>query len=105
MKNNIIIFSLLCTLLSISPIAYAEPSTCTYQTYKWNVKLKRAVERKTVRHSYSNLSQEEIDATTGCTVCQEDQVKINLPGLISFSVCNLLANDIEQILLGLITQG
>lgn len=105
MKNNIIIFSLLLTLLSISSITYATPSTCTYQTYKWNVKLKRAVERKTVRHSYSNLSQEEVDATTGCTVCQEDQIEIKLPGLKSFLVCKLLANDVEQILLGLITQG
>ena len=99
------IYLLLFTLLSIPLITYAEASSCTYKTYKWNVKLKRAVDLKTVQHSYSKLSKEEIDATTGCTVCQEDQVKINLPGLKSFSICKLLANDIEQTLLELIKQG
>lgn len=78
---------------------------CTYETYKWNVKLKRAVDRKIIKHSYSNLSKEEVSSTTGCTVCKEDQVEINLPGLKPFYICKLLANDIRHTLLNLIRQG
>ncbi len=106
MKNKKInIYLLFIIVCSMTDVTYAEPSSCTYQTYKWNVKLKRAVERKTVQHSYSRLSKDEIDTITGCTVCEEDQVKINLPGLKSFAVCKLLANDIQQTLLDLIEQG
>ena len=86
-------------------VVFAQPSTCTYQTYKWNVKLKRAVERKTVQHSYSKLRKDEIDATTGCTVCEEDQVNIQLLGLKSFAVCKLLVKDVQRVLLDLIEQG
>ena len=84
---------------------YAQPAFCTYQTYKWNVKLKRAVEIKQVQHSYSSLEQFEVDSQTGCTVCQEDQVTINLPGIKPFSVCRLIANDLNQTLRNLIHSG
>lgn len=106
MNKNILTINLLLLIFFInSVIAYAAPSMCTYETYKWNVKFKRAVDRKTVKHSYSNLSKEEVDSITGCTVCKEDQVEINLPGLKPFFVCKLLATDVEQTLLNLIKQG
>lgn len=97
---------LLLFLVSVTTnIVYAEPETCTYQTYKWNTKLKRAVERRTVQHSYANLDKSEIDSLTGCTVCQEDQVHIKLPGIKTFAVCKLLAEDLKKTLLELIKQG
>lgn len=106
MKNTkITIYLLLVIVCIMTDVVYADPLTCTYQTYKWNVGLKRAVERKTVQHSYSRLRKNEVDTITGCTVCEEDQVKINLPGLRTFAVCKLLATDIQQTLLDLIEQG
>ena len=88
-----------------SSYIHAAPSTCTYQTYKWNTKLKHAVEFKKVKHSYSRLNKNEVDATTGCTVCQEDQVEINLAYIKPFSVCKLIENDIRRTLINLIEQG
>lgn len=103
MKVNIYLFVFLVSVMS--NVVYADSLTCTYQTYKWNSELKRGVERKTVQHSYSTLSKSEVDPITGCTVCQEDQVKINLPGIKSFAVCKLLAHDLQMTLLDLIKQG
>lgn len=95
--------------LGISCLIYgsvnAQPSSCSYQTYKWNVKLKRAVEVKQIQHSYSELRQYEIDPGTGCTVCKEDQVEIHLPGVKVFSVCHLIANELDQKLQDLIQNG
>lgn len=98
-------YLLLIVTFVMTDILYATPSTCTYQTYKWNVKLKRAVERKTVRHSYSKLSKDEVDMRTGCTVCEEDQATISIPGLKPFAVCKLLVKDLERTLFDLIKQG
>lgn len=89
----------------LSSLSFADPSTCTYQTYKWNTKLKRAVDYKTVKHSYSKLDTNEIDTVTGCTVCREDQVKIDLPNVKPFYICKIMANDVQQTLLELINQG
>lgn len=89
----------------ISSPANSQPSSCSYQSYKWNVKLKQAVEVNQVQHSYSSLKQYEVDAETGCTVCQEDQIQINLPGVKTFSVCHFIANELEHKLLTLIENG
>ena len=100
-----ITFSLLLLNYGLLNAAYAGENSCTYQTYKWNVKLKKAVDIKTVRHSLSNMNPDEIDALTGCSVCQEDQVKIQLPGIKAFYVCKHLAADIKSLLLALMQSG
>lgn len=81
------------------------PLVCSYDTYSWNVKLKRAVDRKTVRHNYSQLAQEEIDPVTGCTLCKEDQVWIEIAGVPPFQICHQLAEKIHYALSSAISQG
>lgn len=71
--------------------AEAHPRTCSYESYSWNVRLKRAVNIFHVRHAYSKLTKEEIDPVTGCTVCLEDQVKMKIAGVPSFRICRKLA--------------
>lgn len=83
----------------------AQPTTCTYQTYKWNVKLKQAVELHTVSHSYASLQSYEIDRETGCSVCQEDQVIIELPKIEPFHVCHVIARELEDRLQRLLRSG
>ena len=86
-------------------IQEAEPLTCTYSTYTWNVHEKRAVDFLTVQHPYSSLAPSEIHAATGCTVCAEDQVWIELPGVAPFRVCQALGRDVMDTLAELIESG
>ena len=83
----------------------ANPQTCSYETYQWSTHEKRAVNRHIVVHPYSEVTAEEIDPITGCTVCQEDQVELGLPGLERFHVCKVVAPSIETALRDLIETG
>ena len=67
------------------------PSDCTYDMQVWNVNTRSSVNQKKVRHPYNDLRSEEIDPKTGCTVCSEDQVMIDIPPLTPFSVCHKIA--------------
>lgn len=73
-----------------------QPKTCTYSTYKWNVRQRKAVEYKRVHHSYKKLAPYEIHKDTGCTVCEEDQVEIAVPGINRFKVCKRFAGKVEK---------
>ncbi|NIR43913.1 MAG: hypothetical protein GWM93_06850, partial [Gemmatimonadetes bacterium] len=83
----------------------AEPETCTYSTYRWNVDLRRSVDHRIVRHPYSALRDEEIDPATGCTVCEEDQRVVDVPPLQPFRLCARLADRVEKALAELIDAG
>lgn len=85
--------------------AQGGPSTCSYDTYKWNIYQRKAVARQRVQHAYSTLADFERDATTGCTVCEEDQQWIALPGLQPFRMCRRLAYEVEPVLQKLVEQG
>lgn len=90
---------------SIAIQAEAQSQSCHYSTYKWNVNSRTAVEAKTVSKLRSELSPSEIDAASGCTLCEEDQETIRLPGLNEFKVCKKVAPKIKLILTELIEQG
>ncbi len=92
-------------LLIIPSQAEQSPATCSYDTYRWNVEQRKAVEYSHVSHPYSELSAEEIDPGTGCTVCTEDQVELRVSTLPPFRVCRKLATDIEQAMEQLVQQG
>jgi D-alanyl-D-alanine carboxypeptidase len=83
----------------------AQTQSCHYSTYKWNVNSRTAVESRTVSKSRSELSASEIDAASGCTLCEEDQETIRLPGLNEFKVCKKIASKIKLVLIELIKQG
>lgn len=84
---------------------WAEPQTCTYETYKWNAYKMKAGPRQRVVKPYGRLSAEERDRETGCTVCREDQVEIRLEGVTPFQMCRKLAARTEQTLSKLQAQG
>lgn len=97
-------FLLLFALQSISSPVWAE-KTCSYKTYSWNTVERKAVEFQFISHAYSSISEIEIDPTTGCTVCEEDQVEISIAPLPSFKVCHLLASDLKMVVEDLLSQG
>lgn len=100
------LFILAAALLAPLPTwAEETPATCTYTTYRWSVPLRRAVERHTVRHPYSELIPAEVDSVTGCSVCEEDQVAITVANLPSVQLCRKLAPEIGATLQRLAAAG
>lgn len=85
--------------------APADEPTCSYTTYKWNTQQRRAVDFRTVRRPYSELEASEVHAATGCTVCEEDQVEIALPGVPPFRVCRHLEHDVRFALISALERG
>jgi D-alanyl-D-alanine carboxypeptidase len=103
--NLISCFLMLIAFISIPAQAETPSQSCHYSTYKWNVNSRTAVEAKTVSKSRSELSPSEIDAASGCTLCEEDQEIIRVSGLNEFKVCKKIASKITWVLTELIKQG
>lgn len=78
---------------------------CTYQTYTWNTNLKQATNKVTVKKPYSELTENEIDRMTGCTVCEEDQRVVNLAQIKPFKLCHVIVDRTVPVLQGLVEQG
>ena len=93
MRNFVFILLLSCLGTSISGA-----DTCTYDTYRWNTLTKNAEDYKRIQKTYSQLTEEEIDELTGCTVCLEDQVDVFIENLPPFKVCKHLATDVKTAL-------
>ena len=81
------------------------PQTCTYDSYNWNTRLKRAVNMHTVSHPYAELTPEEVDPQTGCSVCREDQRLVQVGNLKPFLVCNRIADAVQLTLERLLQTG
>jgi len=91
-------------LLGLPAAAAAEPDAgrsevCTYRTYAWDVKRRRAVDHRLVEKPRAELTDEERDpAHPACSVCREDQVEVRLEGLKPFSVCHVFADRVRSAL-------
>jgi len=103
MKNSLRTLGIILSLI-ISNYAFGQ-STCSYNTYQWNTKEKRAVNYQKIVRPHNEVSDEERDPVTGCTVCIEDQLKISIPPVKPFYVCKVVAPEIRNILEGLIQSG
>lgn len=91
----------ICLLYSAS--AYAQ--TCSYDTYRWNTTLQRAVAIERVEKPYSEVQDFERDAATGCSVCEQDQREVQVPGLPAFRICAVFAAALQQLLPDLMASG
>ena len=78
---------------------------CTYKTYSWNTIKNEAVNFETVKKPYTDLTDEEVDAFTGCSVCEQDQRTIAVPPLNPFKVCHIMAPRVRNAIEDLIKQG
>ena len=81
------------------------PAECTYEMQVWNVNLRSSAQAKKVRHPYDDLSPAETDNATGCTVCSEDQILVDIPPLQPFSVCHRLASRVRTVVHDLLRSG
>ena len=100
--KSTLVIAIGCQLLANSVSA---AKMCTYSTYKWNSNSRSAVDYTRIQKPYSELKEYEIDADTGCSVCEQDQVEINLKGVKSFKVCRILSESIKHTLMEAIDKG
>ncbi len=103
--EGIIFFLILTQAISASAGSRSSPLICTYEMLTWNVNQKNSNGLKKVQHPYSELTREEIDPETGCTVCSEDQAIISIPPLTPFSVCFKLAQRVHDVMSYLMQRG
>jgi len=97
--SGVRVFGWLVALLSCAPAAWADPESCTYETYSWDVKLKKGVGHETVKKQRSELTDEEKDpAVPECTVCSEDQVEVKVEGVPTIVVCRPFAEQVKTAL-------
>lgn len=108
MKNPCLAIYIIC-ILSASALTQAGerplPADCSYEMQVWNVNMKSSAGVINVRHAYSELSPEEIDPATGCTVCSEDQILVDVPPLDPFFVCHRLAFRVNSVVRELLRSG
>ena len=81
------------------------PRWCSYDTYTWDARNRRAVDRQRVVRPYSRLQPKELDAASGCSICREDQVLISLPGVQPFYLCRVYADRVRTVLSAMIKRG
>ena len=104
MKNSCALFIVLYAA-TVCAEPSVPPQTCTYETYNWNTLQRRPVNIHTVTHPYAELTPEEIDPQTGCTVCLEDQKLVQVGNLKPFLVCHKIAESVQRTLENLLAAG
>jgi hypothetical protein len=98
---RILFWLMLAGALVFGSVAYGVEQQCTYSTYKWNVRDRKAVDQRKIVKPLSELTAAEIDSQTGCTVCEEDQVTLAFVGLRPFRVCKLVSLRVQAIIASL----
>lgn len=71
---------------------------CSYDSYQWNTINQRAENFTRVQKSYAELTPDEIDSRTGCSVCEQDQRLIHVAGVEPVRVCKNVAASYQAIL-------
>ena len=82
-------------LLITFQVAYAEQ--CTYETWDWDSVQKKSVNHRKVSKLKSELTKEERGETDKCTVCEEDQIEVQIESLPSFKICKQLEDKMKLI--------
>lgn len=92
--------------LSAPGIAAAEDpqAECTYTTYSWNTKERKSGPKTKVKKTRGELAADErSEDDPRCSICSEDQVKINpaelgWPKLPAFKICHVYADQMKTAL-------
>jgi len=97
------------TIISGPALTRAEerplPADCTYEMQVWNVNQRSSTHTKKVQHPYVDVTSAETDYDTGCTVCSEDQVLVEVPPLQPFFVCYGLSSRVRTVIQDLMRSG
>lgn len=92
-------------LYSHNATARPTPSTCSYSTWVWDTRSKQSVNHQRVTKPYSQVTAEEKDPHSQCTVCEEDQEAIPVTGLAPIYICKDYAPAVRQVMNSLMVAG
>lgn len=83
----------------------AKADTCTYHTWEWNTVTRQSVNHRKVVKNKAELTEYERDPGSGCTVCEEDQIRIEMDGVPAFQICKAYAEPIRHALMEIQRSG
>ena len=83
----------------------APPKICRYLTWEWNTRTRTSVNHRWVEKSFGEVTGEEMDPASRCSVCEADQITIELEGLPEFRVCKYFAGKVKAALLEIRESG
>lgn len=97
--HTLMVMLVLIAWFSLHASAFAPSAPdCHYNTWTWDTLKKRSVNHHRVAKLKSQLKPEEVDAQSGCTLCEEDQTRIKLGDLPPFAICKRFATDVRAAL-------
>jgi hypothetical protein len=100
-----LIMVLFICISDIEAVEKANGGKCTYSTWEWNTKTKRAENQRTVVKPYAELTAAEKDPHSNCTVCEEDQKIVSIEGVPLFSVCKNYSEDVKKTVKKIVDAG
>src|SRR5689334_8295224 len=98
MKTSTPFVALSCIMVALSAADAGPADTnrqCTYSTWVWNTRTKRSEGHTRVSKPYADLTPEEKDPHSNCTVCEEDQAAVAIDGVPTFQVCKDYADKVR----------
>ncbi len=104
-KTGIIILLLVVFGNPVHLVFGEQKKKCSYNTWTWNTLKKRSEKHRRVVKNYDEITDIEIDKSSGCTVCEEDQAWIELKGVKKFRVCKIYKKSIEEVLTKTLDSG
>lgn len=90
---------------SVAVAGRAVPTTCSYSSWVWDTRARQSVNHARVQKPYAQLTAEEKDPHSSCTVCEEDQEAIELEGRPPIYICKDYAGAVRQIMNTLMVAG
>jgi hypothetical protein len=97
--------AILACALSLPVSSQAFGDDCTYETWDWDTIQKKATNRRRISKPKSDLTQEERGLTEGCSVCEEDQVELQIESLPAFKACKVFRARIERAVKKAVSEG
>lgn len=89
----------------VAAVASPTPTTCSYSTWAWDTRARQSVNYQRVSKPYYQITAEERDPHSKCTVCEEDQEPIQLAGIPAIYVCKDYAQAARRVLNNLVFSG
>ena len=83
----------------------APAKICRYSTWEWNTRTRTSVNHRWVNQTFEEVTPEERDPASRCSVCEADQITVRIEGLPEFRICKYFAEKVEAALLEIRDSG
>lgn len=83
----------------------ASPKVCRYSTWEWNTRTRKSVNHRWVTKPFGEITREEKDPASRCSVCEADQITVRIDGIPKFRICKYFARKVTTALLEIRDSG